>query len=126
MAGFLLQTIEHKPIGFILLAGKGSIEEGDNPRDCVFMSAPEDAELVEDQLNIFLSNNRGVEFVCTFSRHGNTGEATIPINPFCRVHLQFLDNEGTWRVQHQNGDCLKGQCKILGTHVAAKHDSVND
>jgi hypothetical protein len=114
MAGLLLQTTQQERVGFLLLAGKDLLEKGDNPRDCVFMSAPEKGELIEHELNCFLSEYRSREFQCLFFWEEEAWEANIDLGDSCWVHLRFSRVQGgTWRVQGDDESSIKGQFQLL-------------
>ncbi|BCM93235.1 hypothetical protein IAD21_05123 [Abditibacteriota bacterium] len=116
MAGFSLQTLEGELIGFLLLAGKESREEGANPRDCVFMSVPSKGELIEHELNLFLTEFKATEFRCTLSNNDETWKAIIPINEAVQVQLNCPNSKeqsGTLWVIDSNSYSISGRCQLL-------------
>ena len=116
MAAFLLQTPENERIGFLLLAGSESLSTGGNPRDCVFMSAPGQGELVEHAINVFLTEYKTTEFRCFLSLNDEIQEANISINQDIQVQLCWAQNgSGTWRVRHARENELWGTCQLLPT-----------
>lgn len=115
MAAYSLQTLDDELVGFLLLAGSESLAAGDAQRDCVFMSAPASAEVVEHDLNIFLTENRATEFRCSLSQQDEIWEAKVIIDARTEVFLVCAEGDkGSWQIKGRNERVLAGRCEIVG------------
>ena len=115
MAAYSLQTLGDELVGFLLLAGSESLGAGDAQRDCVFMSAPATAEIVEHELNVFLTENKATEFRCSLLQRDDIWEAKIIINAQIEVLLVCAEGDkGNWQIRYRDGRVLAGRCEIIG------------
>ncbi len=115
MAAYSLQTLGDERVGFLLLAGSESLRAGNAQRDCIFMSAPATAEIVEHELNVFLTENKATEFRCSLSQRDNIWEAKIIIDAQTEVLLFCAEGDkGSWQIRHRDGRVLTGHCEIIG------------
>ncbi len=102
-------------VGFLLLAGAAPLASGDSARDCVFLSAPSRAELIEHPFNRFFSEYRATEFDCSLSRIGDEWQATVSIQDGITVCLHCQTGEtGQWHIECEGQEPLAGKCRLLG------------
>ena len=115
MAAYSLQTLGDELVGFLLLAGSQSLEAGEAQRDCVFMSAPASAALVEHELNVFLTENKATEFRCLLSQRDGVWEAEVRTEADVKVRLVCARGaKGNWQIRHRDGRIVAGYCDIIG------------
>lgn len=115
MSGFLLATVTSERVGFLLMAGDELLAPDDSARDCVFLSAPSRAELVEHPFNRFFIEYRATEFECSLSRIGDEWRATVPIQDRLTVCLCCKTGEtGQWHIECEGEEHLVGKCRLLG------------
>ncbi|MCL2309053.1 MAG: hypothetical protein FWC42_02085 [Proteobacteria bacterium] len=103
MASIALLTEKQELLAFLLLAGDGEIPTGTASHDCIIMGVPENAELFEHPLGIFLQENKLKEFSCVTNDTGASLEINVTL-PEAEIFLRFADEKlGRWYFV-QNGE----------------------
>ena len=111
MPTFALHADDRHLIGFVLIAGTEALVDGPVVRDCVILTTPTDAVLVDQPLvaalEPWLNDERFAHVVC------RDGRATIHVNlgPEDKLVLELdADGLGTWRLDPDGVSA--GPCRI--------------
>jgi len=113
MATIALLAAPGKLLGFLLLAGNGSLSEGPSQRDCIFTGVPSAVALLDHELGSFIQKNKNTEFQCRIIHDGESFKVTVPVSRNTTVLLQVPSfGFGSWHVQQGNAESTKGVCEL--------------
>lgn len=113
MATIALLAAPGKLVGFLLLAGSGSLHDGAPERGCIFSGVPSAAELLDHELGSFVQENKNTEFQCRIARDGESFRVTVPVSGKTSVVLQVpSDGLGSWYIQRGSGQSIRGVCEV--------------
>lgn len=108
MPAIVLQNEKAEHVGFLLVAGKESLEKGAETRECVFIGVPLTPELEEDVLCDFVQTRRNEEFVAQIQTGADGLQVRVetPDDWTAVVHLPV----GKWGAVHPTDGEVWGLC----------------
>lgn len=109
MPAIVLQNEKAEQVGFLLVAGKESLDAGDETRNCLFTGVPMRDELLDDPLCDFIQTRKNEEFVACIEigADGLTVKVETPDD-----WTAVIQPSGKWGVVHPTDGEVWGLCEI--------------
>lgn len=110
MPAIVLQNEKAEQVGFLLVAGKETLEKGDESRNCLFTGVPLTPELMEDALCDFVQTRKNEEFLAKIEIGADGVMVRIETHDDWTAVVQLP--VGKWGVVHPTDGEVWGQCVL--------------
>ena len=108
MPAIVLQNEKAEHVGFLLVAGKESLESGDETRNCLFTGVPLTPELMEVALCDFVQTRKNEEFVARIEAGADGLMVRVDTPDDWTAVIQLPG--GKWGVVHPTDGEVWGLC----------------